>query len=65
MRAEILGIHSRFEVQPELREDGTKRPPERITVSIRPCWRTPPQKLELTYLYELDSVAYYGVKQNR
>lgn len=63
MRAEILGIHSRFEVQPAQREDGTTGPPARVTVSMRPCWKKPPQQLELAYLYELDGVAYYGVKQ--
>ena len=60
MRAEILDPPTRFEVAPAPRQDGTTGPPERITVSVRPCWRKPPMRLELVLLYECQGVAYYA-----
>jgi len=61
MHAEILDLRRRFEVQPEMRQDGTSGPPERVTMTIRPCWAKPPVELELALFYESENVAYYHV----
>jgi hypothetical protein len=61
MRAEVLGIAAQFEVQPAVRDDGTTGPPYRITLTTRTCWKKPALTLQLTYLYEAQNVAYYGV----
>lgn len=62
MRAEILENSTRFEVQPAQRTDGTTGPPDRVTMSVRTCWRKPPQKLALLYLYQHNGVAYYSIE---
>jgi hypothetical protein len=62
MRAEVLDLAARFDVQPAVREDGTTGPPRRITLTTRPCWRKPAVTLQLTYLYEVQNVAYYAVE---
>lgn len=63
MTAEILDPPTRFEIRPELREDGTIGPPRRLSITVRPCWQKPPRKLELFYLYEAEGVVYYGVQR--
>jgi len=59
MKAEILNPPRRFEVEPAERADGTSGPPERLTITVRPCWQKPALKLELVLLYESSNVAYY------
>jgi hypothetical protein len=56
MKAELLVPQTRFEVQPE----GGK-PPEKVTLTVRTCWRRPAVELHLQFLLELDGVAYYAV----
>lgn len=63
MRAEILGLHNRFEVQPVEREDGTIGPPYTVEMTLRTCWSKPARKLDLVYLYESDEVVVYGVME--
>lgn len=58
MRAEVLDLQARFDVQPDGSSEG---PPARLTISMRPCWRKPPVKLELLLAYVSEGVAYYGV----
>ena len=65
MQAEIVDLAARFEVQPALREDGTTGPPYRVSISMRPCWRKPPVRVELTLLDEVGKVAYYGVGESQ
>lgn len=62
MRAEVLGLGTWFEVQPELRPDAVWAPPERVTLTLRPCWRKPPVEMTLEYLYTNDVtlIAYYA-----
>jgi hypothetical protein len=62
MQAEVLGVGTRFEIQPARREDGTVGPPDRMSISVRPCWKKPAVRLELAYLYEYQGVAYYAVE---
>jgi hypothetical protein len=64
MRAEILDLNTRFEVRPARREDGIMGPPHWLTVSLRPCWKKPPLRLELVYMYEAQGVAYYAVRKS-
>jgi hypothetical protein len=64
MRAEILGLAAgRFEVQPEQRPDGSWGPPARVTLTLRPCWRKPPVRMQVAHVYtnDLMQVAYYEV----
>ncbi len=64
MRAEILGLAAgSFEVQPEQRPDGTWAPPPFQTLSLRPCWRKPPVRYRVAYLFTNEElqVAYYDV----
>ena len=63
MRAEIVGLPCRFHVQLSEREDGTMGPPLRTELTVRSCWKRPPRRLDLVYLYESEDVVYYGVKQ--
>lgn len=56
MRAEVLELATRFEVQPN-----TLGPPDRITLTIRTCWKKPALRLVLVYCYEVDDVAYYQI----
>jgi hypothetical protein len=62
MRAEILDRAVAFEVQPEALPDGTAAPPARVTLTLRLCWRKPPIRLLLSYVYTEDKVAYYVEK---
>jgi hypothetical protein len=59
MKAEVLVPETRFEIQPE---DG--KPPERLVLTVRTCWRKPPVELHLELLWELDGVAYYCVRND-
>ena len=65
MRAEILGLAARFEIQPELRPDGSLKPPASVIITMRPCWKKPPVQLYLAYVYTNDEtkVAYYAEEQ--
>ena len=58
MRAAILGLEIRFEVQPE-----DSRPPAHIALSLRPCWRKPPVRLDLEFVYEREDTAYYAPRE--
>jgi hypothetical protein len=63
MHAEILGLAAgRFEVQPEMRPDGSWAPPGRVTFTMRPCWQKPPILMTVEYLYtnEATQTAYYA-----
>ncbi|HZF23993.1 MAG TPA: hypothetical protein VE030_11080 [Burkholderiales bacterium] len=60
MRAEILDRAVAFEVQPEARPDGSWEPPAEVTLTLRPCWRKPPVRLRVAYLYTYEQVAYYA-----
>jgi hypothetical protein len=64
MQAEVLGLGTRFEIQPALREDGTTGPPDRMSISVRPCWKKPAVHLQLGYVYEYQGVAYYAVERD-
>jgi hypothetical protein len=64
MRAEILESSTPFEVQPAPRQDGTTGAPLSITITLRPCWRKPAVRLELTFAYEEQGVAYYGIDRS-
>lgn len=57
MQAVVVDLMSRFEVTPEPGD----RAPLRVKLSLRPCWRKPPVRLELEYVYERDHVAYYRI----
>jgi hypothetical protein len=65
MRAEILGHDAGFEVTLEEREDGSWAPPASVKLTLRPCWRKPPVKLRLAYLYtnEERGVAIYDIAE--
>jgi hypothetical protein len=63
MRAEIVGLPIRFRVEPIEREDGTTGPPYRVDLTVRSCWKRPPRRMDLVYLFESEDVAYYGVKE--
>jgi hypothetical protein len=65
MRAEILDLSTCSEVQPAHREDGSTRPPYSISFSVRPCWRKPPVRMELSLLYESENIAYYAAKERQ
>jgi len=62
VRAEVLGLSARFDVQPALRSDGTTGPPLHVSLTLRPCWRKPPEKLDLEFVAEEQNVAYYAVE---
>jgi hypothetical protein len=59
MQAEVLGLGARFEVLPAAGED---RPPEHVTISVRPCWRKPVEQIRLAYVYEDRGVAFYAAE---
>lgn len=59
MNAEVLDLEARFTVQPT--QDGLA--PRSITITLRPCWKKPPIKLELVYAYEAGNVVYYHVQE--
>lgn len=61
MKAEIVDLALRFDVTPGFKLDGSVGAPSEVTVSLRPCWRKPPVKLKLVFLYEADDVAYYHI----
>jgi hypothetical protein len=61
VKAEILDLAARLDVEPALREDGTTGPPQRITITVRTCWRKPPVQLVAVLLHEDEHVAYYHV----
>ena len=63
MRAEIVGLPCRFQVQSVEREDGTVGPPYTLEMTVRTCWQKPPRRLELVYLYECEDVVIYGVME--
>jgi hypothetical protein len=63
VRAQIMELEARFEVQPGLRADGTTGPPYWVSISVRPCWRKPAVKLDLRYLYEVENVVYYSITE--
>lgn len=56
MNAEVLDLEARFQVEGPVA-------PRSITITLRPCWRKPPVKLELVYAYEADNVIYYHVQE--
>jgi len=58
MRAEILDLGTRFDIKlPE----GDPEPPRYMVLTLRPCWRKPPVRYELVFMYRDESIAYYGV----
>lgn len=59
MQAEVIDRQIRFTVAPAEREDGSFGPPLKVVLSLRPCWKRPPQRIELHYVYEDGDVAYY------
>lgn len=63
MTAEIFDVGARFQVEPELRADGRLGPPERVVVTMRPCWRKPVQRFDLEFVMEDLDVAYYEIAE--
>jgi len=61
MRAEVIGIGAGFQVQPELRADGSVAPPQAVTLTLRKCWQKPAVQMRVEFLYENEEVAYYAV----
>jgi hypothetical protein len=60
MRAEVLGMVGRFEVEPQ---NGV--PPANLTLTLRRCWRRPPEQLEIRFLYQHEEIAYYAAVEKK
>lgn len=52
MNAQVLDLETRFQIEGPVA-------PRSITITLRPCWRKPPIKLELVYAFEAKNVVYY------
>jgi len=58
MMAQILDRQIRFEVE----LDASGRPPAEIEITVRTCWRKPPERLVLEYTGQDLDVAFYEEK---
>ena len=56
MNAQVLDLETRFQIEGPVA-------PRSVTITLRPCWRKPPIKIELVYAFEVNNVVYYHLQR--